>query len=255
MDAAPSPVGVAAASPTPPLQWPAESKWIEPPSDLSVRLPCEPVPAWSRPAQAAAVLLLLLALTLLAWHAWMAQSWSCRPTTLEAGALDSPSFDLNQADHAQLLQLPGIGDDLARHIETYRREHHGFRTVDELQHVKGIGPKRLEKMRPFVYVEAPPSDEEGEPDTATIHPVAAQVEREKKPLPAGKKEPLTERIDVNRATAADLSRLPGIGKTLSQRIIETRTQKPFRSIDDLRRVRGIGAKTLERLRPHITIVP
>jgi competence protein ComEA len=59
---------------------------------------------------------------------------------------------------------------------------------------------------------------------------------------------------VNRATAAELRRLPGIGPTLSQRIIETREEQPFRSTDDLRRVRGIGVKTLERLRPHVAVV-
>ncbi|MHB1424750.1 MAG: ComEA family DNA-binding protein [Gemmataceae bacterium] len=255
MDAASSPVGVVAASPTPLPQWPAGSSRIEPPSDLSVRLKCEPVPAWSRPAQGTAVLLLVLALGLLGWHSWIMQCWNCRPTALETGALDSPSLDLNQADHAQLLQLSGVGEDLARRIEAYRAEHHGFRDVDELGQVKGIGAKRLEKLRPFLYVETPVSDEEESASPVSVRPLPAQVEKEKQPLVSSKKEPLTARIDVNHATAADLCRLPGIGKTLSQRIIETRTQKPFHSMEDLRRVRGIGAKTLERLRPHVIIVP
>jgi competence protein ComEA len=254
MDAAQSPVGVAAASPTPLPQWPAESRWIDPPSDLSVRLPSEPVPAWSRPAQGAAVLLLLLALALLAWHAWTAQRWGCRPATLETDALDSPFLDLNQADHVQLLQLPGIAEGLARRIEAYRAEHHGFRSVDELRQVPGVGPKLLEKLRPHVFVEVPASDQEDEPVGQALRPVAAKVEKEKKPLPVSKKEPLTAPIDVNHATAAELRRLPGIGPTLSQRIIETREQQPFRSVEDLRRVRGIGVKTLERLRPHVVVV-
>jgi competence protein ComEA len=254
MDAAQSPAGVAAASPTPPLQWPAESKWIEPPSDLSVRLPSEPVPAWSRPAQGAAVLLLLLALALLTWHAWTVQRWGCRPATLETDALHSPFLDLNQTDHVQLLQLPGVGPALARRIEAYRVEHHGFRSVDELRRVSGIGPKLLEKLRPHVFVEAPASDEENEPVRQVFRPVAAKVEKEKKPRPVSKKEPLTEPIDVNHATAAELRRLPGIGPTLSQRIIETREKRPFRSVEDLRRVRGIGVKTLEHLRPNVVVV-
>jgi competence protein ComEA len=254
MDAAPSPVGVAAASPTPP-QWPAQSRWIEPPSDLSVRLPSTPEPAWSRPAQGAAVLLLLLALTLLAWHAWSAQRWGCRPATLEADDLLCHSLDLNQADRVQLLQLPGLGEALAQRIEEYRVEHHGFRTVDELRQVRGIGPKLLEKLRPHVYVEMPPSDEEDERGRKAERPVAKKKEQEDKPFVVTKKEPLTERIDVNHATPAELRRLPGIGPTLSQRIIETREDKPFRSVEDLRRVRGIGVKTLERLRSHVVVVP
>lgn len=253
MDAAPSPVGVAAASPTP--QWPAESRWIEPPSDLSVRLPSEPAPAWSRSAQGAAVLFLLLALALLGWHAWTSQRWGCRPATLETDALLSPTLDLNQADRVQLLQLPGVGESLAGQIEAYRIEHHGFRNVDELCEVRGIGPKLLEKLRPHVFVELPASDEGDEPAEPVVRPVAVKVDQEKKPSVRSKKEPLTERIDVNHATAAELRNLPGIGPTLSQRIIETREQKPFRSVDDLRRVRGIGVKTLERLRPRVVVDP
>ncbi len=200
------------------------------------------------------MLFLLLALALLGWHAWSAQRWGCRPTTLETDALLSPSLDLNQADHVQLMQLPGVGENLARRIEAYRIAHHGFRHVDELRQVSGVGPKLLEKMRPHVYVEAPASAEEDKPAAKEIRPVVAKVEEEKKPLIVSRKEPLTEPIDVNHATAAELRRLPGIGPTLSQRIIQTREQQPFRSVEDLRRVRGIGAKTLERLRPFIIIV-
>lgn len=199
------------------------------------------------------MLLLLLALALLAWHAWTAQRWGCRPATLETGALLSPFVDLNQADHVQLLQLPGIGEGLARRIEAYRAEHHGFRSVDELRGVPGIGPKLLEKLRPHVFVEAPASDEEDEPAGQAFRSVAVKGEKEKKPPAVSKKEPLTGPIDVNHATAAELRRLPGIGPTLSQRIIQTREQQPFRSVEDLRRVRGIGVKTLERLRPHVVV--
>lgn len=244
MDAAPSPVGVAAVSPVPPPQWPAESRWIAPPSDLSVRLPSDPVPAWSRSAQGAAMLLLLPALALLGWHAWQTQRGSCRPATLETDALDSPSLNLNQADRAQLLQLPGVGDNLAGRIEAYRAEHHGFRSVDELRKVEGIGPKMLEKLRPCLYVEARDSEDEDEP---------AKKDQEKPPLVVGKKGKLTTPIDVNRAGAAELQRLPGIGPKMSQRIVETRQKKRFQSADDLRRVPGIGPKILERLRPHVVV--
>ncbi len=246
MEAAPSPVGVAAASPPPPPEWPESTRWVSPPGDLSVRLPSDPAPAWSRPAQRAAALLLLLAVGLLAWHTYGAQRWSCRPAALEADALDSPGIDLNQADHAQLLQLPGVGENLVRRIEAYRAEHHGFRDVDELRRVGGIGPKLLEKLRPFVYVEPRASDEEDEPP---------EVRNAKPPLIVSKKAGLTQPIDINRASGAELQRLPGIGPKLSQRIIEARDKKPFASVNDLRRVPGIGLKTMERLRPHVVVLP
>lgn len=59
-------------------------------------------------------------------------------------------------------------------------------------------------------------------------------------------------VDVNAADRFELIQLPGIGDTLAQRIIEIRqTNGPFAEVEDLRRVRGIGPKILERLRPHL----
>jgi competence protein ComEA len=250
MDAAPSPMGVAAASPPPP-EWPKEARWVSPPGDLSVRLPSDPAPAWSRPAQGAAASLLLLAVGLLAWHVYGAQRWSCRPATLEVDAIDTPSLDLNQADHAQLLQLPGVGENLARRIEAYRTQHQGFRDVDELRRVSGIGPAMLEKLRPFVYVEPSERNENGE----TERPTMKEERNESPPPPANKiKNARMQPININRASGEELQLLPGIGPKLSQRILDVRDKKPFRSVDDLRRVPGIGPKTLERLRPHV-IVP
>ncbi|HEY7425227.1 MAG TPA: helix-hairpin-helix domain-containing protein [Gemmataceae bacterium] len=256
MDAAPSPVGVAAASPTPPPEWPEAKRWLAPTGDLSVRLPDAPASAWSRPAQGTAALLLLLSLVLLAWHTYAAQRWSCRPATLEPAADDPPFVELNQADHAQLLQLPGVGENLARRIEAYRVEHHGFRNVEELRQVGGIGPKLLEKLRPFVHVEPAVGDEEGEPSREPLRRVVPERQREKQPVAVkGKKVLPAQPLDVNRATQEDLQRLPGIGPKLSQRLVEARAKKAFQSVDDLRRVPGIGPKILERLRPHVVVLP
>ena len=47
--------------------------------------------------------------------------------------------------------------------------------------------------------------------------------------------------------------LPGIGPKMAQRIVDERRKAPFKTVDDLRRVSGIGPKTLERLRPFIPV--
>jgi len=59
-------------------------------------------------------------------------------------------------------------------------------------------------------------------------------------------------IDVNGADWAELSLLPGIGEQLAKRIVADRTANgPYRDWDDLRRVRGIGPKTLEAMKPYL----
>jgi competence protein ComEC len=55
-------------------------------------------------------------------------------------------------------------------------------------------------------------------------------------------------VNVNTATAAELEALPGIGPVIARRIVEGR---PYRSVDDLDRVKGIGPKRLEEIRPLV----
>lgn len=59
-------------------------------------------------------------------------------------------------------------------------------------------------------------------------------------------------FDINRATEAEWDELPGIGPAKARAIVEDRERNgPFRDIDDLMRVKGIGPKLLERLREAI----
>ena len=63
-----------------------------------------------------------------------------------------------------------------------------------------------------------------------------------------------ERVNVNTATAKELETLPRIGPTLAQRIVDYRTEHgPFRQVDDLVKVKGIGSALLEIVRPYVTV--
>ncbi len=62
-----------------------------------------------------------------------------------------------------------------------------------------------------------------------------------------------QRIDLNRASAADLELLPGIGPKLAQRVIADRTKNgPYRDVKELTRVKGIGPVTLSRFEQLLT---
>lgn len=64
------------------------------------------------------------------------------------------------------------------------------------------------------------------------------------------------RLDVNAATVQELQLLPGVGPALANRIIAEREERgPFRSVDDLRRVRGVGERTVMGLRDAVAIGP
>lgn len=67
-----------------------------------------------------------------------------------AGAAPSVPITLNTATVDQLDSLPGVGPVLARHIIDYRTTHGGYRSVDELREVKGIGDRRFADLRALV---------------------------------------------------------------------------------------------------------
>lgn len=61
-------------------------------------------------------------------------------------------------------------------------------------------------------------------------------------------------ININLSSTTELTRLPGIGEAYAQRIIEYReTNGNFTSVDDLVNVKGIGKRTLEKIKPYITL--
>ncbi|MGW2724008.1 helix-hairpin-helix domain-containing protein [Streptomyces sp. NPDC001492] len=72
------------------------------------------------------------------------------PAGPAAGAAPAAPVPLNTATVDQLVTLPGVGPVLAQHIVDYRTRHGGFRSVDELREVNGIGDRRFADLRNLV---------------------------------------------------------------------------------------------------------
>jgi len=100
----------------------------------------------------------------------------------------------------------------------------------------------LEQRDAYARASTPPAPGETAPDSAA----APRMPRVQRAMPVG-------RIDPNRASAPELTRLPGIGPALAARIVADRGQNGvFRSPEALLRVHGIGPKTLERIRAFLS---
>lgn len=70
----------------------------------------------------------------------------------EAAAISDGRLNLNTATQSQLMELPGIGEVLAKRILEYRQNQGPFAATEDLLNIKGIGEEKLEELDPFVSI-------------------------------------------------------------------------------------------------------
>ena len=148
---------------------------------------------------------------------------------------DGEQIDVNRAPADELRRLPGVGPSLAAALIA-ERERAPFRGPADLERVPGVGEVTARRLAPSVRFEP------GAPRSALAP--AASVSTGCPPGGA--------RIDLNRASRAQLESLSGIGPALAARIIEDRSENgPFETPEAVTRVRGIGARSLARFRDRV----
>ena len=187
---------------------------------------------------------------------------SSRPLELDNDLSLQFRIDLNEADRVTLLQVPGIGEAMAERILNYRQTNGPFRNLQQLLEIHGIGSSTLERLRPWVEVKGGTPAAVTRVSSSKKQPVVLRVDGSPKQEASAVAKPntapaktdaLTGPIPINTASLEELQKLPRVGLKRAQQIIDERTKSPFRSIEDLRRVSGIGAKTLETMRPWIML--
>jgi competence protein ComEA len=146
----------------------------------------------------------------------------------------------------RLKTLPGIGPVYAGRIIKYRREHGPFKKAPDLLKIKGIGPARLKKIRPFITF----GDSMGDRSERDSRPSASA----KKSVSRSKASNEAQRININTADLHTLESLPSIGPAYAGRIIAYRKKKgPFKTKEQLLEIRGIGPKRLAKIAPLIKL--
>lgn len=142
-------------------------------------------------------------------------------------------IDPNQAAAADLDRLPGVGPSIAAAIVSARTAGAVYRSQEDLDAVRGVGPALLVRIGPFLEFGS----------------------AQRSPAREGR-DPRLEQprvLDINRAGIAELVGLPGVGPAIAERIVHRRREQPFRTVDDLLEVKGIGPATLEKLRPAVGV--
>ncbi|MBI2071867.1 MAG: helix-hairpin-helix domain-containing protein [Gemmatimonadetes bacterium] len=169
-------------------------------------------------------------------------------------------IDLDRASAEELARLPRIGPALAARIVAYREEHGPFGSLEALDQVPGIGPTLLAAVRPHAafsaagLVAADPRGRRPPIEGSPLIVHAADPSAAASPASAAVGGRGRGKVSLNTASEAELIQLPGIGPALARAIVADRvTRGPYRTIEDLKRVRGIGAATLKALEGRILV--
>jgi competence protein ComEA len=150
-------------------------------------------------------------------------------------------IDLDRADRAEIERLPRVGPELARRIVEHRETHGPFGSLAALDEVPGVGAALLASLERYVSFSGARLPARGGPPGAA-------------PRPSGRGCEEGARVAVNRATEAELDCLPGIGPALARAIVADRASRgPYRQVEDLARVKGIGPALLGRLAPRLLV--
>ncbi len=159
---------------------------------------------------------------------------------------ETDEVDLNSAIGEELEKLSGIGPVYAERIIDSRP----FCSLDDLLEVEGIGKKTLQNIKKegFAFVKKyagcsdRENDKKGEKILSSLKKIKERTEILGERI---EEEDEKEKIEINSATAEELKNLDGIGPVYAKRIIENR---PFCFFGDLIEIKGVGEKTLERIK-------
>ena len=101
--------------------------------------------------------------------------WFVALALVFASQVAAAALDLNTATKEELIALSGIGPAKAQAIIDYRSQHGGFKAVEELKDVKGIGARQFEKLKPELTV-APLSAKVAPRPDAKGNTIAAKID-------------------------------------------------------------------------------
>lgn len=165
---------------------------------------------------------------------------------------DSQNYvNINLATEEELMTLPGINRPIAKNIVDYRRQIGGFRRVEDLALVSGVGAEKLSRIRCDISigVRALPGSRDSSLQGSRLD--SDSVREQKSNRAATSPQPL---INVNTANIFQLIKIKGVGMNLAENIVTYREKNgPFATLDDLAKVKGIGSGILSAIRPYLTV--
>ncbi|KAJ0181593.1 hypothetical protein K1T71_002315 [Dendrolimus kikuchii] len=151
-------------------------------------------------------------------------------------------MNVNTATEEQLMTLPGVSRQLAREIVRHRQMIGRFKRVDDLALVSGIGAEKLELLRPEICTSTRKQISRASSCTQSLDSIRL---------------PMDSRLcSVNASSVFQLQCVPGLNQEIAANIVDYRNKKgPFKSLDDLIKVRGMDIVRLSTVKQHLSLEP
>ncbi|XP_072135208.1 endonuclease/exonuclease/phosphatase family domain-containing protein 1-like [Mobula birostris] len=176
-----------------------------------------------------------------------------RPIT-PPDSLHSNQVNINTAAEEELMTLPGINRTLAHNVVLYRDRIGGFRKIEDVALVTGVGATRLQQIRSEICVgDMVPQQSDIKVDLGTtrpqIRPPFNAEDRERSRSMGNLNLLSCAQLNINLASEEQLTDLLGVSKELAHRIVHNR---PYRHADDLLRVTGSNAFSLTPINSRLS---
>ncbi|XP_055013081.1 endonuclease/exonuclease/phosphatase family domain-containing protein 1 [Boleophthalmus pectinirostris] len=147
-------------------------------------------------------------------------------------------LNINTATEEELMTLPGVNRIVAQNIVEYRDCIGGFKKVEDLALVSGVGATKLEAIKLEICVSSRTSSSQHSPSS-----IRKDFDCQS-----------SNGININTATPAQLMSIKGITEKIAKNIVAFRTENgPFRTIEDLVRVNHINSSLLDKIRFQIYV--
>ena len=199
----------------------------------------------------------------------LASHRSSSKTTSSATEATS-QVDVNNADLKTLETLPGVGPTLAKKIVSGRP----YSNLSDLAQVKGMGQTKANALKHHVTF-GPGSGATTTKSAKKTHakassrsagsyttpsptesttPTLTESSSSSKPSASGSHLAPGQTVDINTASAEELDKLPGIGPSKAQAIVDYRNEHgDFKSVEDIKNVHGIKESTFSKIKDYITV--
>ncbi|XP_072303444.1 endonuclease/exonuclease/phosphatase family domain-containing protein 1 [Eucyclogobius newberryi] len=147
-------------------------------------------------------------------------------------------LNINTATEEELMTLPGVNRLVAQNIVEYRDCISGFKKVEDLALVSGVGATKLEAIKLEICVSSRTSSSQHSPSS-----IRKDLDYQS-----------CNGININTATPAQLMSIKGVTEKLSKNIVAFRTENgPFKTIEDLVRVNNINSSLLDKIRFQVYV--